>query len=129
MDNLTMIWSSVCFLIIFVCQIVQLRQLTRYRKEIDGLRKKLLDANFKFKDANIEFYYDIKELKSDSKWYARRLERIESNSSKYATWKEISNLYKIVENVKDKQSHQDEFNKSFVKGIRRLTPKRGSNGR
>lgn len=124
-----MIWSSVCFLIIFVCQIVQLRQLTRYRKEIDGLRKKLLDANFKFKDANIEFYYDIKELKSDSKWYARRLERIESNSSKYATWKEISNLYKIVENVKDKQSHQDEFNKSFVKGIRRLTPKRGSNGR
>lgn len=129
MDNFTMIWSSVCFLIIFVCQIVQLRQLTRYRKEIDGLRKKLLDANFKFKDANIEFYYDIKELKSDSKWYARRLERIESNSSKYATWKEISNLYKIVENVKDKQSHQDEFNKSFVKGIRRLTPKRGSNGR
>lgn len=129
MDNFTMIWSSVCFLIIFVCQIVQLRQLTRYRKEIDGLRKKLLDANFKFKDANIEFYYDIKELKSDSKWYARRLERIESNSSKYATWKEISNLYKIVENVKDKQSHQDEFNKYFVKGIRRLTPKRGSNGR
>lgn len=129
MDNFTMIWSSVCFLIIFVCQIVQLRQLTRYRKEIDGLRKKLLDANFKFKDENIEFYYDIKELKSDSKWYARRLERIESNSSKYATWKEISNLYKIVENVKDKQSHQDEFNKSFVKGIRRLTPKRGSNGR
>lgn len=129
MDNLTMIWSSVCFLIISVCQIVQLCQLTRYRKEIDGLRKKLFDANFKFKDANIEFYYDIKELKSDSKWYARRLERIESNSSKYATWKEISNLYKIVENVKDKQSHQDEFNKSFVKGIRRLTPKRGSNGR
>lgn len=128
MDNLTMIWSSVCFLIIFVCQIVQLRQLTRYRKEIDGLRKKLLDANFKFKDANIEFYYDIKELKSDSKWYARRLERIESNSSQYATWKEISSLYKIVENVKDKQSHQDEFNKSFVKGLRRLTPKRGSNG-
>lgn len=129
MDNFTMIWSSVCFLIISVCQIVQLRQLTRYRKEIDGLRKKLFDANFKFKDANIEFYYDIKELKSDSKWYARRLERIESNSSKHATWKEISNLYKIVENVKDKQSHQDEFNKSFVKGIRRLTPKRGSNGR
>lgn len=129
MDNLKMIWSSVCFLIILVCQIVQLRQLTRYRKEIDGLRKKLLDANFKFKDANIEFYYDIKELKSDSKWYAGRLERIESNSSRYATWKEISSLYKIVENVKDKQSHQDEFNKSFVKGIRRLTPKRGSNGR
>lgn len=128
MDNFTMIWSSVCFLIIFVCQIVQLCQLTRYRKEIDGLRKKLLDANFKFKDANIEFYYDIKELKSDSKWYARRLERIESNSSRYATWKEISNLYKIVEIVKDKQSHQDEFNKSFVKGLRRLTPKRGSNG-
>lgn len=128
MDNFTMIWSSVCFLIIFVCQIVQLCQLTRYRKEIDGLRKKLLDANFKFKDANIEFYYDIKELKSDSKWYARRLERIESNSSQYATWKEISNLYKVVNEVKDKQSHQDEFNHSFVKGLRRLTPKRGSNG-
>lgn len=71
MDNFTMIWSSVCFLIIFVCQIVQLRQLTRYRKEIDGLRKKLLDANFKFKDENIEFYYDIKELKSDSKWVCK----------------------------------------------------------
>lgn len=121
MDNFTMIWSSVCFLIIFVCQIVQLRQLTRYRKEIDGLRNKL----FKFKNANIEFYYDIKELKSDSKWYARRLERIESNSSQYATWKEVGTLYKNVNQINEKQNRQDEFNHSFVKGLRRLNPKRG----
>lgn len=125
MDNFTMIWSSVCFLIVFVCQILQLRQFFRYRKEIDGLRSKLLDANIEFRNANIEFECDIKELKSDSKWYAKRLGRIEGNSSQYATWKEVGTLYKNVNQINEKQNRQDEFNRSFVKGLRRLNPKRG----